>query len=401
MLNHPESARNARVTLAIFFLSELSFVLPVWLIFGRNELGLSTLATTALFMTIWIGSGLLDIPTGAFADRFGRKKMFIIGSLLLITYPVAFMLRAPFPVLFGVGVITAFGSALQSGTLTAMTHASFKKEKRSDKDYHAFLSNIKICEFSARACSGIAGGFLYAQNPIYPFAALSIVYAVVLLMGFLTIDTDHERSTLSNRLHIMQTLQYFRSSTILMSIAGIYILSQLVAEAVWTGLQLFFEHAELTSVAIGTMFTVIALISAMGAFFTRFYMRRIGVLTFETTLMISFLLATLMIVSDIKVLLLLSIIPLAAAFGCVFLPITAITQQKIPQKYHSTALSALSVMQTTVYGIASLLVGFFIDSFGLQTTKQILAVQALIATIIIFVIFVKYRYADEVASSPV
>jgi hypothetical protein len=100
--------------------------------------------------------------------------MYIIGVSLLSLYPLAYAFRLPVIAIVGVSLLSAFGSALRSGTLMAITHASYMAEKRSDRSYHSFLSNKTIATFIARALSGVSGGALYVYNPDVPYIATYI-----------------------------------------------------------------------------------------------------------------------------------------------------------------------------------------------------------------------------------
>src|SRR5688500_18349190 len=100
---------------------DLAFILPTCVLFGTDELGLSVALTTALFMTIWLWSSILELPTGALADRLGRKRMFLIGAALMAGYPLVYAVEAPILIIFAVSLLAAFGSALRSGTLIPLT----------------------------------------------------------------------------------------------------------------------------------------------------------------------------------------------------------------------------------------------------------------------------------------
>ena len=391
------SSRNARLTLFISFLTDLAFILPIWLIFSTHELGLSAALASALFMVIWLGSALLEVPTGALADRLGRKRMFLIGAALLSLYPVAYMLELPIWAIFLISIVAAFGSALRSGTLVPLTHASYQKEGRSDRDYHAFLSSEKTVTFIARALSGIGGGILYAIDPHSPYLAMFIVYFVACIAGlFLKDESTH--SKLANRVHIGDALKAMKRTPLIVIIFSIYITHNLVGEAIWTGYQLFFENDGVSPQAIGIVFSAIALVSALGAYATRFIMRRMGVLLIEVIASILVLATAAMLALPWVAAHFLAIIPMSFAMGLSFTPITATVQKYIAPAFHSTALSVASLLQYGIYGLASIYVGLFIDWFGSTTSRYILFIEALIAVVIISSFYLINRRRDVILS---
>lgn len=393
------SKRNARVALAAAFLSDLAFILPIWLLFGTNELGLSVTLTTALFMVIWLGSGLLEIPTGALADRLGRKRTFIIGASLLALYPIVYIFELPVWAILVVSIFSAFGSALRSGTLIPLAHDSFKKDGRSDEEYHKFLSNEKVITFMARALSGVAGGALYAWDPHAPYVAIFVAYILLLCVGLFAIDTATERSELSNRLHIKETLRaMFRTRIIALLIAS-YVTAQLVGEAIWTAYQPFFESDGISPQGIGLIFTTIAVISAVGAYSTRFIMKRVGVLSMEVMFGVIMLLTTTLLFASSHTLHLLAVVPAAFAFGMSVTPIIATTQKYVAAKFHSTALSIVSVAQYVTYGVASLYIGVIIDWLGIAGARKVLFIEAIIAASLLIGLYILNRRIDKVITA--
>lgn len=389
------SSRNSKVTLIVTFLGDSTFILPIWLLFGTNQLNLTVTVTVILFMCIWLVSGLLEIPTGALADRLGRKKMLLVGSLLLSLYPLAYYFELPVALILVVSLISALGSALRSGTMLALTHDSYKKENRSDEEYHAFLSNEKVLTFTARALSGIAGGYLYSLNPHWPYAAMFIVYILMFVVGLFAVDTA-VRSKLSNRLHISETFKQVKASQLIIALIGSYIAVQLVGEAVWTAYQPFFEADGISPQLIGVIFSLIAVVSAIGAFTVRYIMKRVGVVMIEIFVGMMVLITCLMLYVPVEAVRIASVIPSAFAFGLTMTPLTATIQKYIGQKYQSTALSIVSVVQYGVYGVASLYIALFIDLFGTETTRTILLAEALIVVLVLITLYVRNNKLDEV-----
>ncbi len=81
LMNSTQIAQyNARLANISDFLSGSTFILAIWLLYSLNVLHLKPTLAVITFMTIWIGSAILEIPTGALADRVGRKRIFIIGN---------------------------------------------------------------------------------------------------------------------------------------------------------------------------------------------------------------------------------------------------------------------------------------------------------------------------------
>jgi MFS family permease len=373
--------------------------LPIWLLFGTGVLQLSVTTTTVLFMLLWILSGLLEIPTGALADRLGRKKMYLIGVSLFSLYPLAYALELPLVMIALVSVVSAFGSALRSGTLVALTHESYKQAKRSDKSYHAFLSNELLAAFMARAISGVAGGMLYALDPHAPYVAMAVAYVCMFIAGLFVVDTATERSKLSNRMHISQTIRQLASSQLVIVLISVFVAVHLVSEAIWTAFQPFFANDGLSPQVIGSLFSCIAIVSAAGVLAVRYAMRKFGVILIEIFVMGLIVVTALLLYAPSTSLHLLAVVPAAFAFGMTITPIKATVQKHVSRQFHSTALSVVSVMQYLVYGVASLYVSLLIDHVGVYDTKKILCIEALVAMALVVGLYIWKRRQDVVVTS--
>jgi MFS family permease len=398
--NRRVSTRNARVTLMSSFLADLAFILPIWILFGTEELGLSTTMTTVLFMTIWIGSGLLEVPTGALADRLGRKRVYLIGVALMMLYPVAYIYKLPVPAIFVLSAISALGSAMRSGTMLALTNVSYKQDGRSDKEYHSFLSSELTVIFIARALSGVCGGLLYATDPRAPYVACLITYALMLLVGTFAADVG-ERSSLTNRLHIRETVRAMRSKPLIVTMLLTYTAVLLGGEAMWTAFQPFFASDGLEPEYIGLIFSVIAVFSAISSYSMRFIMRRIGVWKIELMVCLGILLSAFMLFLPSRTFHIAAVVPAALVFGMSLMPINAVAQKYVEGKFQSTALSIISLFQYVVYGVATIFVGISIDVFGVAASRRILLFEAVTVSIILFAVYISKHSVDEVISPKV
>jgi hypothetical protein len=393
--NRVISKRNARLSLAISFLSDLTFILPIWMLFGVDELGLSLTTTTALFMAVWLVSGLLEIPTGALADRLGRKRLFLIGVALLALYPIGYIFELPLLTILVLSLLAGLGSALRSGTVVPLTYASYKLENRSDAEYHNFLSTNNTLLFIARALSGVAGGLLYAYDPHAPYMAILVVYLIIIAVGFFLVEVG-ERSTSTNRVHISETIKALMSKRLIIMLLGTYIAYQIVGEAIWTAYQPFFKADDLNATQIGTIFSAIAAFSALGAYGTRFIMRKAGVLLIELLVSFSVLITAFLLLVPSVLVHIIAIIPAAFGFGVSLTPIIATVQKYLASKYHSTALSIVSVAQYCTYGFAALYISKAIDLFGANATRHILFIEAMVITVVLAVVYLRHRRNDEI-----
>jgi hypothetical protein len=107
----------------------------------------------------------------------------------------------------------------------------------------------------------------------------------------------------------------------------------------------------------------------------------------------------LLLVTPSKLLHVVSVVPIAFAFGLSGPPLTATIQRYVVKKFHSTALSVVGLLQYGVYGVASLYVGFAIDLWGTTTTRQMLCAETLVVTVLIGAYYLFNKHMDVIVTA--
>jgi len=149
---------NARIYLIFGFVQSLWFIEAVWYFYWAKFLTYTQIGLVFSFLVI---VGLLaEIPTGYFADKFGRKNSVILGTALLSLGGVL-MSGAMNAMVLIIGVtLMSIGRAFISGSLEAIVYDSMKvgkQEEEWDK-----LSSLKIqISLIAYILAVPIGGFLY------------------------------------------------------------------------------------------------------------------------------------------------------------------------------------------------------------------------------------------------
>jgi predicted MFS family arabinose efflux permease len=124
----------------------------------------------------------LELPSGALADRFGRKPLLVFGSV----FSVLEFLVLPFArgfLLFGVSALVAgIGGACKSGAWNALLYDTLRAEGRQDS-FERTLGRVKVFDFTAHLIAGFSGALLaqsfgFAFN--YWLSAASMAAALIL-----------------------------------------------------------------------------------------------------------------------------------------------------------------------------------------------------------------------------
>lgn len=113
----PEAVRNRRLILTVTLLGNLNFQFGLWVLYLRDQ-DLSLAAIGALQAIFSVAMFVGELPSGLAADRWGRRRILVIGHLCIAAY-MAIMLVAP-PLgalavgfaLMGVGISCVSGTEL-------------------------------------------------------------------------------------------------------------------------------------------------------------------------------------------------------------------------------------------------------------------------------------------------
>ena len=115
---HPD--RNIRLLFVYWFLRDFQLWIPVWIVFLTIERGFSLTQVTAAEGLYLIGVLILEVPTGAVADRYGRSKSMALGAAVLGVAVLNFAFTQSFAGLLASFLPLSVGSALLSGADMAL-----------------------------------------------------------------------------------------------------------------------------------------------------------------------------------------------------------------------------------------------------------------------------------------
>ena len=126
------------------------------------------------------------LPMGRLADMVGRKKIYLLGTVILVVMGVAAGFAPNIGALIGAKLAQGIGSAMTQGTSMAMLIASFPSEERG-KALGLQLSVVGTGNVAGPAVGGFIVGALGWE---WVFFATSAMAMVGLVSAFLFIDSD-------------------------------------------------------------------------------------------------------------------------------------------------------------------------------------------------------------------
>ncbi len=118
--------RNIRVYYLFMGLTGFMILLPIWIIYLLNHRGLSLTEVGVFESFFWLTIIVAEVPTGAIADRFGRKISLALGSCLFAVSMLIFALADSFTILLSSYLLMGVAMTLYSGALEALLYDTLR-----------------------------------------------------------------------------------------------------------------------------------------------------------------------------------------------------------------------------------------------------------------------------------
>ncbi len=166
----------------------LGFYVPVSVVYLR-DLGFS-LAFVGLTWTVFSLSLLLaEVPTGYLGDRVGRRWTLVFGNGCRVVGIGGYAFAETAPAFLALKVFTGVGWALRSGTGDAYLYELLGRYASDDR-FATIKGRGKAVQLTTSAGTALAGGALYAVEPVLPFVATGLLAAggIPVLLGFPSLD---------------------------------------------------------------------------------------------------------------------------------------------------------------------------------------------------------------------
>lgn len=175
--------RNVRRYPSYAALYNAFFWMPVFFLYFGQHLALSqVLQLEAVYYAAVV---VLEVPSGYFSDRVGRKTTLLLSSLLLVAAYVLFFFGSSFAGFAVAQVMLAGGIAFNSGTDTSFHYDSLASLGR-ESEYEEREAVVARNALFATGVAAILGGLAATVELQYAYAlsALTATGALLLVLSF-------------------------------------------------------------------------------------------------------------------------------------------------------------------------------------------------------------------------
>jgi len=356
---------NIRKFYVYRFFQAMFLVGPIFVLFLTDN-GLSVTQVMFLQAYFYVILLLLEVPSGAFADKYGRKTSIILSSLFVFFGHLTYALGYTFFVFLIAETIYGIAVSLWSGTDSAFLYDTLKNLKR-EKEFKKVFGNYYAINFIFLGLGGILGGYLAEYSLRLPFWISLIPLGIAFFIPFsFTEPMIYKKVKTNYWQHIKKAVNYSinHKSLRLFLIYSFLIVG--ISEALWYIFQPYFVEIKIPITYFGIVFFGGSVMAAIGAKYAHKIEMKLG--EWRTLFFIALCIGVSYLIMGIYSIILISLISFFIAsliFGG-FRPIIEDYYNKHVKSFNrATVLSFKNFLNGISFVIFAPLIGVITDTYSL------------------------------------
>lgn len=189
------------------FINWFFLIIPTLVIFYQAH-GLSMKEVMIIQAVFSIGIVLVEIPSGYFADRFGRKASIVIGAVCGAVGMFFYVIANGFWGFLAAEAILSLGAGFYSGADSALIYDSLL-EMGKESEYKKIQGRVSATGNFAEGLASIIGGFLALISLKSPFyAEFCVVLFAIPLAISLREPKPHEPKIMEDKKGMLSITKY-------------------------------------------------------------------------------------------------------------------------------------------------------------------------------------------------
>jgi MFS family permease len=270
--------RNVRLLTAYNIFADLMPFFAVWVVYLTDFRDLSLAQVGIMEGAFWGIKVIAEMPTGAFADRFGRKLTFIVGAVVEGVGILAFAFAGGFALLLGSYVFWATGIAFRSGNGEAFLYDTLAEVDETN-DYARVSGRMAAYAGVASLFGGVVGGVVAGVIDLQAAILIGVLPYGLALAMLLPMD-EPRRSDSGGGLGYVQTLTTaVRALRDLPAVRYMILFEVTIATVIVSQfllLQPFFDSHDVSYAWFGVLMVPMRLGGIAGGYFTSQIHRLLG-----------------------------------------------------------------------------------------------------------------------------
>lgn len=376
--------------------SDSFFIVPIVVLFWQsNGLNMKQIMILQSISAILLVS--LELPTGYFADIFGRKKTLILGGAFMTLAILFYSLGYNFYQFLIVEIFFAFGMSLISGSDSAFLYDTLKDLKKEDL-YKKICGNSLFYSLIFLALANIVGGFLGKINLRWPFY-LSIPFFALSIPIAISMQEPKRHKPIFKKGYIYDLLKIIKDLIIdNKKVKWIIIYSAVIIGFNQAALWLYQPYFKLTGLDIsyfGIVFAAFQIVAAISSKYAHKIEKKLGQ---KTSLV---MLAILVSASYFLMHNFIYLFSFSFAFiqqfvrGFSKIVFTDYINKSTSSEIRATVLSAQSLLARLFYALIIPIIGWVVDIYSLVQALWVLGITSLVCGVAVLAVMSRLGVLDQ------
>jgi len=385
-MNNSKYSRNVWIVYLFNFFQGMMFFLPIYALYLQHEL--FTALNVAIILAVRTFSGMFfEIPFGAVADLFGRKKTLMFSGLISIIALIFLSIGGSMWVFIIYAVLYALSRSLLNGTDTALLFDTLKVIRR-ETNFQKIISINNGAWQTGAAIGSLIGGILAAVSLRLPVVYTFIPFTLAFVVTFFINEPAYKKETHRNVfLHMHNTAKLLLKNGLLMLFLATILLFAF-SEVSFNFNSIFMDFKQIPLIYFGIVFALCFVLGFLSSFVSSHYLnKKFGDKNMLLVSIIGSPLMTIFATLSSRFYCVMFLV-LSSIFFNIRLPIILdLYNKKTPSKNRATMLSCVSFGSTLGITVYAPIFGYLVDLYNVGMAMRLTAVFTAVA--IVLVLFVK------------
>lgn len=351
----------------------------VWVLIWRTYLSWEQIAlVTSIGLFVQL---LLELPSGAIADLWGRKNTVLLGRFLGVIGFTLFFFANNFWMFVIANTLYLSNWAFESGALSALLFDSLKENKINENEYEKITADTFFwCTIGMAIASAIGGYFYYISSRLpYLFTAAVAFGAFITAFGLEEPNLDTVK--VNFKVYLKQNwdgfLHIFRNS----KIRAVSLFSVLIDFVAYVGLWYLYEprlaSGGFPATWLGLLVSGTYLVRAFGTKLIPFVLK-LGDTKIPIFLTLFQIVGSALSFIENKFGAVSSVYLRKMSDGIRYPILSRLQNVEIESRYRATSLSAISLLSNVLISAVGPIIGFMMDNGSVSSVLGYFAIVGLV-----------------------
>src|SRR3989338_2173266 len=268
-------SRNIILLYSTTLLQGMMFFLPILALYYQESL-FSVKNVALIFSIEALFSVIFEVPTGAIADLFGRKRTLILATVINILGIAVLSIGGNMAMFVVYAVLVSLARSLNSGTDTALMYDTLKNEGK--ENFYKKMSGMYMSIWPIGATIGsIVGGYLATISLHTPIFYTLIPVVISLVLNFFLVEPEYEKKTGTTlNGHIWESIKDVLKNKQMLIILSGGVIAWSLGESVHFLSQIFFQSKQIPILWYGYLGAASFSFSSLGFYCSHTISERFG-----------------------------------------------------------------------------------------------------------------------------